>query len=286
MSYPTLKRGDNNDDVKTLQTALNKVGAMLNADGDFGAGTQRGVSYAQDIAGLPMTGVADSNLWNWLETQPEPFDKLDTNGVAFIAREETGGLDYYQKVTCWPCYPGEESGITIGVGYDLRFNTEDNFKSTWAPYLPNEYVEELIKDIGEIGSASRVDELKAKGIEIPFKSAWPVFTNLTLPRFYQETTTIYSSLDVLPKICRSVLVSIVFNRGPSLSGDRRKEMKEIQTILETANDPHLTLEQKKAILKHVGDQITSMKRLWAPTSGLVGRRDHEAALWEEGLNSW
>ncbi len=64
MSYPELNRGNRGEDVIKLQTLLNRVGAMLIADGDFGSGTERGVRYAQDIANIPVTGSADDSLWS------------------------------------------------------------------------------------------------------------------------------------------------------------------------------------------------------------------------------
>lgn len=286
MAFSTLHRGDGGDEVTQLQSALNKVGAMLVPDGDFGRGTERGVLYAQDMAGQPTTGVAETTLWEWLERQPIPYEKLNTDGVAFIAKEETGGLQYYEMVTRWPNYPGAESGITIGVGYDLRFNTETDFREFWGKYLPASYLEELSKDIGVRGSKKRAEELKSMGIDVPFKSAWPVFNGLTLPRFYSETKSIYSSIDSLPDLCRSVLVSIVYNRGPSLNGSTRKEMKEIQQILNRADNSSLGKLGKIAILEEVEDQILSMKRLWNPGSGLIKRRQSEANLWRKGLTAW
>lgn len=285
MTFPTLKRGDNGKEVKKLQTALNKVGAMLTPDGDFGPATRRGVLFAQDVAGHELTGIAEPLLWSWLLAVPEPYDNLHVNGVAFITREETGGLQYYDMVTRWPHYPGHSSGITIGVGYDLRFNTEANLRKLWGEYLPVAHIDELAKDVGVKGSKARANELKAMGIEIPFKFAWPVFINLTLPRFYHNAELIYPTINRLPDLCRSVLVSIVFNRGSSLSGSRRKEMKEIQQILSRADSPGLGKAEKIEILMGVEDQILAMKRLWAPGSGLIKRRQAEANLWREGLAS-
>lgn len=286
MALPFLKRGAKGKSVFALQSELNKVGAMLVPDGDFGPGTERGVLYAQDIANQPATGVADPTLWNWLDLQPTPYDRLHTNGIAFIAKEETGGLQYYDMITRWPHYPGHESGITIGVGYDLRFNTKEDFETTWGNYLPPAIFKELSKDIGKKGSKARADALKNNGIEVPFKWAWPVFIALTLPRFYQSTASIYPSLGKLPDLCRSVLVSLVFNRGASLSGSRRKELQEIQKILAAADKDNLSKSRKKTILQEVEDQILSMKRLWAPGSGLIKRRQAEANLWREGLSAW
>ncbi|MEN6320401.1 MAG: peptidoglycan-binding protein [Syntrophaceae bacterium] len=286
MSNPTLQRGDKGEDVFRLQSLLNRVGAMLKVDGDFGLATDGGVRYAQDFANQPQTGIADSSLWDWLESKPEPFPKLDTNGVAFIALEETGGLDYYNNYTRWPHFPGEASGITIGVGYDLRWNSEEDFLATWGNYLSDIVLDELAKDIGKQGTKERVRELRQIGIEVPFKSAWPVFVEKTLPRYYNDSMTIYPSLERVPGLCSSVLVSIVFNRGTDLRGTRRKEMRAIQTILARADQDGLEKSEIKAILAKVEDQIVSMKRLWVPSSGLSKRRQAEANLWRTGLEQW
>lgn len=286
MSYPELNRGDKGSAVVTLQTFLNRVGAMLIADGDFGRATEFGVRYAQDIANIPNTGTADDVLWGWLESRPEPFPLLATNGVAFIALEETGGLEYYNAVTRLPHFPGYASGVTIGVGYDLRFNSESNFREVWGGNLPAEIVEELSKDIGKAGTKKRIQELLRLGVEVPFKSAWPVFVVKTLPQFNSKTESIYPSLGSLPELCRSVLVSIVFNRGPSLSGSRRKEMRKIRDILVMADDPGLHKAKRKMILADVEDEIVAMKRLWAPGSGVHKRRQSEANLWRTGLGVW
>ena len=286
MSVPALRRGDTGEEILLLQSQLNKVGAMLSTDGDFGPGTEKGVLYAQDIAGQPTTGIADPPLGGWLEEQPEPYRPLHRDGIAFIAREETGGLAYYHAVTRWPHFPGHASGITIGVGYDLRFNSEEDFRETWGDCLPAAHIDELAKDIGKPGSKSRAKELKQSGLEVPFKSAWPVFIGLTLPRYYANTESIYPSLKKLPEYCRSVLVSIVFNRGHNLSGSRRKEMRDIQKILELAEDESLSKEEVRQTLQGVEDQILAMKRLWVPSSGLIKRRQAEANLWRKGLSTF
>lgn len=286
MTYPELRRGASGEEVVLLQSLLNRIGAMLTPDGDFGAGTEKGVAYAQDVANQRVTGVADSALWEWIEGRPEPSPLLSANSLSFIAMEETGGLSYYESNTMWPHFPGEESGITIGVGYDLKWNTEENFRSTWGAYLPVKTVDELVKEIGKKGAKKRAAELRKMGVAIPFKSAWPVFVEHSIPRFYEETASIFASLRTLPDFCRAVLVSLVFNRGASLSGERRKEMREIQSILKRAEIPKMSKAERKAILSNVEDQILSMKRLWQTGSGLVKRRQAEANLWRKGLSSW
>ena len=252
-------------------------------DGDFGNGTERAVNYAQELAKLDITGVADASLWQWLEKQSEPFPELDTDGVAFIAKEETGGLAYYNQITQWPHFPGHESGITIGVGYDLRFNSAKDFKATWRDCLSPSLIKELSADIGKKGSKKRAAALKKQGISIPFSAAWTVLVQLTLPRYYKLTESVYPSLASLPPQCKSALVSIVFNRGSDTRKPKREEMKNIQKILEQASEENISDKHKKLILREVEDEIISMKRLWPAGSGLLKRRDGEAALWRKGL---
>ena len=288
MTYPKLTQGSKGKDVSALQALLNKVGAMLRVDGDYGPGTTAAIRYAQEVARQKVTGIADAALWDFLQQQPKPFAPLDTNGVAFIALEETGGLAYYQRVTRFPHYPGGKSGITIGVGYDLRFHTADEFYSDWSDYLPKATLQELQKDIGKQGSAARAEALKALGIEVPFYAAWQVFVRKTLPGFYKKTLIAYPSLAALPGLCASVLVSLVYNRGPALSGHNREEMANIRRILdqaEQARQQGKTGAELKQMLLPVADELLEMKRYWPVTSGLVKRRQLEANIWRDSLDA-
>ncbi len=81
-----LERGAKGAEVEALQDLLNRVGALLNADGDFGGGTEGAVVEAQQLAALPVTGVADAATWAWLEQQPEPSEVIPTEAFTFIVR--------------------------------------------------------------------------------------------------------------------------------------------------------------------------------------------------------
>ncbi len=278
-----LSRGDKGPAVEKLQKNLNKVGAMLEVDSDYGVATERGVKHGQSTAGFPITGKVNQQLLDWVEAQQDPFPQLANEGVAFLAREETGGLAYYDLVAKAPHYPGESSGITIGVGFDLRYQSRDTFETNWSAYLTSSVINELIYDIGRRGTKKRVAELKSMGIEIPFTIAWNVFLNHTLPNYYDLTQTIYPSLPDLPMLCSSALVSLVYNRGASLSGSRRKEMKSIQSILEKASDGSLNNSERKQILLDIENEFVQMRRLWPLNTGLGKRRQEEANLWRRGL---
>jgi GH24 family phage-related lysozyme (muramidase) len=102
-------------------------------------------------------------------------------------------------------------------------------------------------------------------------SALAVFENVTIPVWYMKTLRIYPQVVDLPGDCAAALVSLCFNRGTSLNGERRREMSNIQALLRTGN------------LKEVPKQFREMKRLWPKTEGLRRRRDEEAELFESGL---
>jgi len=95
--YATLRSGDSNDDVRSLQTRLIELGFLTaTADGDYGSKTVSAVKKAQALAGLEVTGVADSEtqraLWAYdaPTAQPQPT-KIKTTPTP--EPEEDYGLD-------------------------------------------------------------------------------------------------------------------------------------------------------------------------------------------------
>jgi GH24 family phage-related lysozyme (muramidase) len=95
-----------------------------------------------------------------------------------------------------------------------------------------------------------------------------VFVNKSLPKYYALTKAIYPELDTLNEDTRGALVSMIYNRGNKLDGDRRKEMRAIVDLV------------AKADYEGIADQIERSKRLWENVGldGLVKRREEEADL--------
>lgn len=65
-SRPTLRLGDTGEDVKVLQMRLNKVGATLLVDGDFGPRTEAAVKNFQIRKNLTPDGVVGQETWGAL----------------------------------------------------------------------------------------------------------------------------------------------------------------------------------------------------------------------------
>ena len=68
MIKPTLRRGDRGDEVRDLQTMLDRCGYVIAIDGAFGSKTEAAVKGFQRSAGLIVDGVVGPKTWEELET--------------------------------------------------------------------------------------------------------------------------------------------------------------------------------------------------------------------------
>jgi hypothetical protein len=189
-------------------------------------------------------------------------------GIKSIIGWETGGEAYYDRNPEWP---GEASGITIGIGWDLGHTPATETSRAWAPHLDAATLALLVSVSGRKGEAAQVVLPHVRHLVVPWAAALAVFEAVTLPTWYLRTLRIYPQAEELPGDCAAALVSLVFNRGPSLTGDRRREMANIQALLKTSN------------LKEIPNQFREMVRLWPNSKGLRRRREEEAELFQSGL---
>ncbi|MEK7251137.1 MAG: pesticin C-terminus-like muramidase [Bacteroidota bacterium] len=173
-----------------------------------------------------------------------------------------------------PEWPGEKSGITIGIGYDLGYQTVDMFESDWGNFLTRLQTERLRAVVGlrEEKARKRVEELS--DIKIRRVDAEEVFIRRSLPVYFERARQAYPGLDNLPLDAQGAILSLVYNRGTSMfdkpGEDRRKEMRAIRDAVAEGD------------LQEIADQLRSMKRLWDAnkSAGLLTRREAEAALVE------
>lgn len=273
MPAPELHHGDGGEDVARAQGLLNRDGALLDEDGQFGPGTEAALRLCQAHGGLPVTGAVDAATWGWLEGLPEPCPDIATTAVAFIAREEVTNRAHYDAVVAPPSYPGGESGITIGIGYDLRFEA-GHFAADWGDRLDGATHAALVPWLGRQGNAAGVAALA--GVRVAWDDAWFVFTRRSLPAYIAEARAAFPGFDGLPRLSRGALVSLAYNRGTAMQDgspdDRRREMRDIRDAL-AAGHP-----------EQVPAAILAMQRLWPTVRGLRDRRAREAALFQEGLD--
>ncbi|MEC9345564.1 MAG: hypothetical protein VYB54_05010 [Pseudomonadota bacterium] len=251
-------------DIRLLQQHLNRTGALLAVDGLCGPRTRAALSEARHLSG----GLENSALRDWLAMQPEPVPDLSTDSVNFIVAEEVGSRARYDREATRPHWPGGASGLTIGIGCDLRFRA-GSFDDDWGPLLDPGVMAALRPHLGRPGSADAVRD--TRHVRIHWRHAWTEFTCHSLPATISATRKAFPAFDRLPDACRAALVSLVHNRGAGLGpGDRRREMRAIRAALDR-DDLHA-----------VPGLLLSMQRLWPDVPGLRTRRAREAALWRRG----
>jgi len=182
---------------------------------------------------------------------------------------EAEGLDQPAK------WPGGGSGITLGIGYDLGFVTVQQFEQDWGPILSADQMERLKTVIGLTGGAAEMRAPQFSDIKVTRAQGEEVLKKRTLPLHSGRTEQAFPGVDQLPPDAQGALVSLVFNRGPGMDGDRRREMRAVRDAVARKD------------LREIAGQIRAMKRLWEGQGldGLLRRRDAEADLVESAIGS-
>jgi hypothetical protein len=224
-----------------IQSFLNRAGAHpeLLVDGISGPITQTALSaFLERLPALPEADFGPTML-------QDDFEGLDSP----------------------PDYPGGSSGVTIGGGYDLAYET--TFDEDWGTKLSSEVVTRLSAVIGIRGGEAQAAASHLKDIHIPREAAAEVLDNHTLPKYQKLTLSIYPELLSLLPDAQVALISLVYDRGSSLAGYGRAQMRAIQGCVAQAD--------------YVGIQnnLRAMIPLWSGSSianDMRTRRNAEADL--------
>lgn len=176
-----------------------------------------------------------------------------------------------------PEWPGGQSGVTIGFGYDLGYVTVDQFESDWGERIRPDAGQRLKAVVGlrTQRARNRIGELS--DIRVSRDAAEQVFDTRTLPLYELRTAQAFPGVQALPEDARGALVSLVYNRGTSMVDnspeDRRREMRAIRDAV------------AKGDLAEIAAQLRAMKRLWEGKGmgGLIARREEEARLVESAI---
>ena len=190
--------------------------------------------------------------------------------VALIVRWEVSSPAHYTRALDRPIWPQGASGITWGIGYDGGHATARDIRTAWHAHGE---VERLATTAGIVGTRAR-DVLRGyRDIVTPYDYAAQVFADVSLPVYHTSTRRSFGGgLDALPPDAAGALVSMVYNRGGSMAGDRNREKRVIRDTCIPAGD-----------LACIAQQLRGMCRLWVGTvneRGLCNRRDDEARLAE------
>ena len=199
---------------------------------------------------------------------------ISKKSIQLIIQHEIGGMQVYEKRYNKVYWAGGESGATLGIGYDLGYNTEKQFMLDWSANLNLNFINALRPLCGLKGEKVK-SMLKGEilNVRIPYNTAYEVFVKSSLPRYYALTKKIYPNMDLLNDDTQGALVSVVYNRGNKLEGDSRAEMRAIVDLIATQD------------YEGIAEQIEKSKRLWENRGldGLVVRRESEADLIRESI---
>lgn len=198
--------------------------------------------------------------------------KPSSKALALILEYEVGGgKAYYEKHLTKPEWPGGASGFTLGIGVDCGYYSPTELEKLFY-FLPKEQLEIVKGASGKTGQAGKVytQQHKNSGIVISWDHAIEMFDNLIWSKFAKLAEKAFPGLDQLCDDAYGAIVSLVFNRGSSLIGDSRLEMRNIRDLV------------PKKDYKGIANELRKMKRIWKGKGldGLLARRDAEANLVE------
>lgn len=204
------------------------------------------------------------------------FNKPSQKTLDLLLEYEVGGgKDYYEKKLSRFTWPGGASGPTIGIGIDTAYYNAKEIASIFN-FLPEDQIHLIQGAAGRTGQRGKEYALglRKAGIVVTWDHAVDIFEQLTWPKFSKAAERAFPELDELHEDAYGAIVSIVFNRGTSMKGDSRKEMRAIRTLVQEKD------------YNGISKQIRLMKRIWEGKNldGLLKRRDSEADLVESVLS--
>ena len=198
-----------------------------------------------------------------------------TGGIYRISKESAEFMIRWEGFKNTPYVPGESSGITLGYGYDLGYQNPEDVRNTLTGLYSENQITRLLTVTGIIQNEARRRLGELSDIVISQENAMTLFLK-SKKRYAQLTVDIYPQILNLHPHCQGAILSLIYNRGNSLSRpneESRREMKYIQNDFSAGS------------YDKIPDHIRDMKRLWPNTNGLKDRRDGEAILFEKGLRN-
>lgn len=194
------------------------------------------------------------------------------DAVDLIVRWEVSSRARYDARFRGVIWPGGASGPTWGIGYDGGHQLRATIHNDW---LGHPEVARLVTTSGVTGTAVKARLPEWRGIDTPFDYAMWVFRFRTLLEYERRAARAFrDGWDTLPWLTQGALVSLVYNRGASVQGASRAEMRTIQRDCVPRGDSQC-----------VARELRRMCRIWKGTPngpGLCNRRNDEANLAERG----
>jgi hypothetical protein len=188
-----------------------------------------------------------------------------------IVRWEVGSESQYTRRYQSPIWPGGASGLTWGLGYDGGHQPEHVIEQDWRRH-PD--ADRLADSAGVTGTAAKALVPQYRDVIVKWALATEVFDSSSAPRYMRLARQAYGpGFDRAPVPVRCALTVETYNRGPGMTGDRRKERRAIRDVCLAADPVDVAC---------VAQQLEASCRVWANDNqngkGLCSRRRDEARV--------
>lgn len=202
-----------------------------------------------------QTSVAEPTLFATPKVVP-----MTLAGLNLIVEGE--GYDLH------PAFGGGNSGIDVALGYDFSTVKPSVAIIDWNA-LPAPAPQRLAETHPYTGKQAVAHLKDVHDITAPKPVGFDVFNNADVPRVDAQCRKMYIGFEDLQPNARSAILSLVYNRGNSLAGPNRLEMRQLQPLIQSKDYPG------------IADCLRRMSRVWVGTSiekGMRNRRFSEAQL--------
>lgn len=252
-----------------LLLACTVTGGVAVSDVDVGTALQTAQEAATSSSETTIS-EARHLVSNVLPVRPAVAPAMSQKAAEYMANHEVGSKKAYIDRYQMPVYPGGSSGPTVGIGYDLGTQTGPTIRGDWREHKDGERMSTASGKLG--AAAARPWVAQNRDIRVTWDQAVTVYNEVLLPRYYAQAQRAFgrSNFDAAPQGVRDALTSLVYNRGPSMTGSRRIEMRRIR-------DECLPRGDWECVARNIENQCY----LWqgqAVYKGLCGRRKHEANM--------
>lgn len=131
------------------------------------------------------------------------------------------------KAPVKPHWPGGKSGLTIGIGYDLKYKTATELRRDWGSVLSDEQLKKLEPYTVRVTpkgkrlkpkKGGRAAVKATKDIVVTYDEAVKVFEERSQPDVEKKAYRIFPGLETMDPYTQASVVSMVYNRGDSMTG--------------------------------------------------------------------
>lgn len=195
-----------------------------------------------------------------------------------VLKQSADFLIQVESIPTHPYWPGGNSGISIGVGWDLGQHGESELRGVWSG-LGAATLTKLSVAAMKTGKAAQSLLQDVKSIEIPRNISAAVLEESLREVYYPMILRLLPGAQLLPTEFQVVLLSVVFNRGVALGHDPDwRTAKALDTRWEMRK---LQGDVARGDLFAIYIRLGTMKRIWEndpEQRGLPIRRKDEQHL--------